>query len=200
MNVDARNEPMPSTEPVPARRDAQPPSVQPMHLPLRQCWRAANPLAQPPALDGLSCTRRFIVLAQPEGGEIRAACERSLAQGRSALRQAVGPRAALAFGAVEAHSYVDAVSGRRMVPWMFVHVDAPAAQWQQLAQDLRARGARLHEVEMHADRVVLRAEAALQRLIGYCGIARSVAGDQARVCMWTVRYEPLRPTLECPDA
>lgn len=176
-----------------------PPIDRPTHLPLRQLWRAANPLAEPPVLEPALCPRRLLVLAQPEGGEIRAACESSLAQGRAALGRAIAPVAALAFGAVEAHSYVDAATGREMVPWMFVRIDTPTASWHELAQDLRERGARLHEVEMHASGVVLRAEAALQALIGYSDAAVSTAGDRVKVTMWPVRYEPLAAISQGAD-
>ena len=171
--------------------DDHPPVDKPTHLPLRQKWRAAVPLPQAPEPAGLSCSRRFIVLVEPGGGEIRAACERTLAQGRVALAAAMPPGTALAFGAAEAHCYVDAHSGVAMEPLMSVRVDTPLAQWQQLERDLRSRGARLQEIELQARRTVLRAQAALGRLLGFSEAAGAATGGDAHVAMRLVRYEPL---------
>lgn len=160
------------------------------HLPVRQRWRAALPLPQPPESGPLACARRFIVLAEPGGGEIRAACERTLAQGRAALAGAMPPGTALAFGEAEAHRFVDAHSGLPMEPLMFVRVDAPLAHWQPLAQDLRSRGARLQEVELQARRSVLRAQAELGRLLGFSDAAAAATDGDVHVSMWLARYQP----------
>jgi hypothetical protein len=168
--------------------DDMPPVDKPTHLPLRQRWRSALPLPRPPEPE-LSCARRFIVLVEPGGGEIRAACERTLALGRSALVAALPPGTPLAFGEPEAHRYVDPLSGSPMEPLMFVRVDAPLARWELLAQDLCSRGARLQEVELQARRSVLRAQAALGRLLGFSDAAAATAGE-VHVSMWLVRYEP----------
>jgi len=171
--------------------DDHPPVDKPTRLPLRQRWRAALPLPQPPEPGGLSCARRFIVLVEPGGGEIRAACERTLAQGREALAAAMPRGTALAFGAAEAHRYRDERSGVTLAPLMFVRVDTPHARWQRLEQDLRSRGARLQEVELQARRTVLRAQAALERLLGFSEAAAAATGGGAHVSMWLARYEPL---------
>ena len=171
--------------------DDHPPVDKPTHLPLRQRWRAAPPLPQPPEPARLSCARRFIVPVEPGGGEIRAACERTLAQGRVALAGAMPPGTALAFGAAEAHRYVDAHSGVTMEPLMFVRVDTPLARWQQLEQDLRSRGARLQEIELQARRTVLRAQAALGRLLGFSDAADAATEGGAHIAMRLVRYQPV---------
>lgn len=165
-----------------------PPLDKPTRLPLRQGWRTAGVLRELPDLARLSDPRRFLVLAQPDRGEIRAACEHTLAQGRAALAHAVEPGALLAFDAVRAHRYLDARSGREMEALMFVRVEAPRARWEPLARDLRARGARLHEVEMQAHCVVLRAQLLLGRLLGFACHAKAAG---ARVATWLVRYEPV---------
>ena len=170
--------------------DDLPPVDKPTHLPLRQRWRAALPLPQPPEPGPLSCARRFIVLVEPGGGEIRAACERTLAQGRAALAQAMPAGTALAFGEAEAHRFVDAISGMPMEPLMFVRVDAPLARWQPLAQDLRSRGARLQEVELQRQRTVLRAQAWLGPLLGFSEAAAGATDGDVHVSMWLARYEP----------
>lgn len=130
------------------------------------------------------------MLAEPDGGEIRAACERTLAQGRAALAGALPAGTPLAFGEPEAHRFVDAHSGLPMEPLMFVRVDAPLARWQPLAQDLRSRGARLQEVELQARRAVLRAQVPLGRLLGFSDAAAAATDGEVHVSMGLARYEP----------
>lgn len=117
-----------------------------------------------------------------------AACERSLAEARAALADALPAAAPVAFDAPRAHRYTDAHSGRTLEPLMFVRIDAPKAQWGRLADDLRSRGARLHEVEMQAHRVVLRAQAPLARLLGLADRVHAATGGAAAVRMSLVRY------------
>ena len=167
-----------------------PPIDKPTRFPLRQRWRTTGSLPQGPELTELSCPRRFLVRVDPGSGQIRAACERTLAQGRAALAEAMAPGAVPTFGAIQAHSYVDPHSGEEMEPLVFVYVDAPRPQWQRLSEDLRSRGARMHEVEMQANRVVLRAQLALRRLLGFGGDALAATGGGVHVATWLVRYEP----------
>jgi hypothetical protein len=74
---------------------------------------------------------------------------------------------------------------------MFVHIDAPRPHWEGLSEDLRSRGAWLHEVEMQAPRVVLRAQAALRPLLGFAEAALAATGGGVNVAMWLVRHEPV---------
>jgi translation elongation factor EF-G len=78
-----------------------------------------------------------------------------------------------------------------MEPLMFVKVNARREYLDPLMQALRARGARMHEVELQGRRVLLRAEARLAMLLGFEAAVLATSRQSAQVHARLVRYEPM---------
>jgi hypothetical protein len=161
-------------------------------LPLRQRWQllgdSAPASAAPPLRDTVPVRSKFALIPQGAGGEIWALNERALREGRAAV--SAGHGEGVRFGELQVHTYVDPVRRVPMEPLMFVKVNARREHLDVLLQQLRARGARMHEVELQKQRVVLRAEARLARLLGLEEAVLAVGRHSAQVFSWLVRYEP----------
>ena len=152
---------------------------------------AAPVFARQALLDRLSRPHRFRIVGHGSGGQILAASGRALAEAQGLLRQAYG--ASIGFGTPSVHTYVDAHTGMLMVPVVFMRIDAPRARGPELRNLLEERRARMQEVEMRRDRVVLRAEMQLSRTLDLEDRIASSTGGAAQVLSWLVRYEPATP-------
>ena len=159
-------------------------------LPLRQLVSATGGgdrvFAQQVLLDQLSRPGRFRIVRHGRGAEVLAANERALAEARSMLRQAYG--SAIAFGAA-VHTFVDARPGERMVPILFVRIDAPRGHAQALQQILKDRGAATQDVSLSRARVVIRVEIALTQALDLEGAVGMETDGAAQFLCWLVRYE-----------
>lgn len=164
-------------------------------LPLRQVVTAGEgtepAFARQPLLNRLSKPQRYAIVGHGSGGQILAAGERALAEARTVLRQAYGP--AIAFGTPVVHSYVDPQAGARMVPVLFLRIDAPRAHGPQLQQLLKDHGADLQQLEMRRERVVLRAEIELARALDLESGIAEITDGASQVLSWLVRYQPASP-------
>jgi len=160
------------------------------HLPLRQSvgvsGEAARVFARQDLLDALSRPGRFELVRLGDGGQILAVREAGLAEARVALQQAYGER--VRFGAVSVHSQVDPVSGELLVPVMFLRVDAPRAHGPALRELLRERGVEAQDVAFERDRMVLRAEVPLTRLLGVERQVGERTDGAAHTMCWLLRY------------
>lgn len=160
-------------------------------LPLRQAVRpsgaAAPAFAQQALLDGLSRPVRFRISRYGEGGQIRAVSEQALGEARAVLRQAYGEL--VSFGAPMVHTYVDPAHEILMEPLMFMRIDAPKSQRQELLALLQERGAQLQEVDQQRHRVVVRAEIRLAKLLGLEREILALGDGSAHVLCWLLRYE-----------
>lgn len=163
-------------------------------LPLRQ-----NVTAEPHAvpvfaaqgvLDWLSRPERYQVVSHGGGGQILAAGEAALAEAQGMLREAYG--ASIRFGTPTVHSFVDDATGERMVPVLFMRVDAPRAEVERLQRLLASRCADVKEVELQQGRVVLRAEMELARSLGVEAEVLDATGGAAQILSWLLRYEAAR--------
>ncbi len=103
------------------------------------------------------------------------------------LRSAYG--ASIRFGMVDVHTYVDTATETLMVPVMFMRVDAPRANARELHRLLAQRGARLQEIDLQDERVVLRAELHLAHSLGLELEVDALTNGQAHVLAALVRYE-----------
>ena len=163
-------------------------------LPLRQMVLAAGDVtpafARQGLLDWLSRPGRYQVFSHGGGGQILAATERALEEARALLRSAYG--AAVRFGAATVHSYVDTHDETLMVPVMFLRIDAPRVHGRALHRLLRERAARLQEIDLQDERVVLRAELPLAQSLGLALQVHALAGDDAHFVSWLSRYERAR--------
>jgi hypothetical protein len=153
---------------------------------LRQQWQLLGADAAP-LRDAVPAHGRFTLVAQGAAGEIRALNERALREGRQAVEEA--HRGRVAFGEPRVHSYIDPMRRVPMEPFMFVKVHARREHLDRLVQELRVRGARLHEVELQKHGVLLRAEARLAALLGLEEAVQAAVTHSARVFTWLVRYE-----------
>jgi hypothetical protein len=160
-------------------------------LPLRQRWRVLCGQAESPSplhlLEAGSSGSNLAIFAQGSGGEICALHERALGQGRQAVRHA--HRGAVTFDQPTVHTYLDPLRKIPLVPLMFVKVDVRGEHLDAVMQMLRARGARLHEVELQGRRAVLRAEIPLAALLGFEDAVLSITVRSAQVFTWLVRYD-----------
>jgi hypothetical protein len=160
-------------------------------LPLRQLVSATGGaervFAQQVLLDQLSRAGRFRIIRHGGGAEVLAANERALAEARSILRQAYG--SAIAFGAAAVHTFVDGQTGERMVPILFVRIDAPRAHAHALQQMLKDRGAAAQDVTLSRGRVVIRVEIAFTSALDLeSAVALETEGAAQFLC-WLVRYD-----------
>ncbi|QJW83390.1 universal stress protein [Ramlibacter terrae] len=117
--------------------------------------------------------------------------ELGLADARLALRQAYGER--VRFGAVTVHSEVDPATGALLAPLMFLRIDTPRAHRPALLQLLRERGVAAHDIDAQRDRVVLRAEVPLARLLGWSGRWASSPTARPTRCAGCCATRPPRP-------
>lgn len=161
-------------------------------LPLRQAVTAGEgreaAFARQVLLDRLSKPQRYAIVGHGSGGQILAAGERALAEARTVLRQAYG--SAIAFGTPIVHSYVDPRAGERMVPVIFLRIDAPRAHGPQLQQLLNERGADLREIEARRERIVLRAEIELGHALDLESGIAEITDGASQLLSWLVRYQP----------
>jgi hypothetical protein len=165
-------------------------------LPLRQMVRpaqgSANLFAAPGILQALSRRDRFRILRHGGGGQILARNGLALAEAQLMLRQAYGP--CIAFGTPTAHRVIDHATGTILVPMMFVRIDAPVAYRQELLQLLAQRSAPAGEIASERDRIVLRMESPLARLIGLERQVLEGTDGAAQILCWLSRYSPAAPT------
>jgi hypothetical protein len=159
-------------------------------LPLRQAvvakGDAALVFARQGLLDGLSRPDRYHVVGHGNGGQILAASEFALAEAQVVLRQAYGDL--VTFGVATVHTYVDAEAGGLMVPVLFLRVDAPRCHMQELLDLLEARAARMKEVDVRRDRVVLRAEAEFSRALDLQRRVHALTDGSAHFLSWLLGY------------
>ena len=186
---------LPSASPVVL--EDHPPVDKPERYPVRQRWHAPGAVLEGAAAARLTYLPRYLVTTGGRSGELWAINERALADARGALQQALPP-GAVRFAAPHAHRLADARTGEPLVARMFVRVQAPRAQLQPLLAWLRERRARLHEVEQRQHCVIVRAEGALDRLLGLDAQVRAAAGGPAQVASWLVRYEPAAAAAPVP--
>lgn len=162
-------------------------------LPLRQRWQltcAGTAMQMGPGWRQPQRARaKFILVAQGQEGEIRALNERALGDARLVVERAHDGR--VRFMPAQVHTYVDPLQRVPMEPLMFVKASAPREHLDTMLQELRARRARMHEVELQGPRAVLRAEIRLRGLLGF-----GDAVPSAQVYSWLVRYEPALPGEE----
>lgn len=171
-----------------------PPVDKPDRFPLRQRWQTtggerataasaadcADPARQP----------RFRVIADgPFRGEVRALDERALGQARALVRDA--HRQQVVFDEPAVHTYVDANLQLEMEPLMFVRLNAPRGRCAAIVDELRRRNARLQDVELQNAVAVVRAEAPLERLLGFEHAIAEPAHPAVHVAIWLLRYEPV---------
>lgn len=168
-----------------------PPVDKPDRLPLRQGWSTAGdePAAgvQPETSPGLPRAPRYRVRTEGGAGIIHAVNERALRDARRAVRSA--HRQPVAFEPPTVHRYRDTERQLELEPLMFVRVNARRAHLTVLVDDLRRRGARLQEVELQQQRVVIRAEARLASILGLEAAIHEATDNTAQVATWLVRYE-----------
>lgn len=159
-------------------------------LPLRQmvlaCGEAVPVFARQGLLDWLSRPGRFQILSHGSGGQILAANERALEEARSLLRSAYGD--AVRFGLATVHTWVDTSRETLMVPLMAVRVEAPRVHAREVHRMLDDRGARVQEVDLQEERVVVRAEVTLARVLGLEMEVDALADGAAHVVVWLARY------------
>jgi hypothetical protein len=162
-------------------------------LPLRQRWQlpCESTVTQswPESGEPRLARAKFVLIAAGRQGEIRALNERALADARQAVERAHDGR--VRFAPPQVHTYVDPLHRVPMEPLMFVKASAPREHLDTMLHELRARVARMHEVELQGPRAVLRAEVRLRDLLGF-----EDAVSSAQVFSWLVRYEPALPGEE----
>lgn len=164
-------------------------------FPLRQMvsahGEAQRVFARQGLLDQLSRAERYQIVSHGSGGQIYAASESALAQAQEVLRQAYGD--AIRFGGVTVHSYVDEQSDQVMIPILFMRLDAPRAHAKALMGLLAERAITTQEVDMQRDRVVIRAEVPLSRLLGLERLVAALTDGAAHTMSWLLRYGRLAP-------
>lgn len=163
-------------------------------LPLRQIVtadpHAAPVFARQGVLEWLSRPERYQVIGHGDGAQILAAGEAALAEAQGMLREAYG--AAIRFGSPTVHSYIDEATGARMVPLVFMRLDAPRTHIERLQRLLARRSADVKEVELQHGRVVFRAEMDLSLSLGIEGEVLEATGGAAQILSWLLRYEAAR--------
>ena len=78
-------------------------------------------------------------------------------------------------------------------PVMWIRASAPYKHAERIVQDLVARGAAIEEVDWMAPHPVVRAQALLQRLLGYPQALATLSQNTAEVQMWLSHYAPVPP-------
>lgn len=166
----------------------------PDRLPLRQGWKLLGDGTPKLALASLGDPRgvgaRFTILAQgAQGaqGELRARNERALRDAREVLRNA--HRGAVRFTPPRAHTWFDPVQRVTMEPLMFVKVNARREHLAGVLEELRARDARMEDVELQGREAVVRTEARLAALLGFEEAVLALSERSAHVFTWLLRYE-----------
>jgi predicted membrane GTPase involved in stress response len=159
-------------------------------LPLRQMVRAtgASRLDDLRPLNGLSRPDRFRILRHGRGGQILAQNGLALAEAQVVLRHAYG--SSIEFGTPSPHRVVDHATGTMLEPHMFLRIDAPRAHRQELLQVLVQRSAEAGKVAARRDRIVLRMESPLSRLIGLEREVLEATDGAAQILCWLSRYSP----------
>lgn len=159
-------------------------------LPLRQFVSphgdAARAFARQELLECLSRPGRFQILCLGGGAQIRAASEAALAEARGALRQVYG--STVGFGETVVHTYVDAKTGCVMTPSMFLRIDAPRQDEQDVLALLREKAAELEELGRQRDRVLVRAQVLLPRGLGLESRVQALTAGRAHVLSWLTGY------------
>lgn len=161
-------------------------------LPLRQIVRATHAsttaLGGQSLLDGLSRPDRFRILRHAAGGQILARNGLALAEAQVVLRQAYG--SSIELGTPSAHRVVDHATGTTLLPVMFLRIDAPRAYRQDLLQMLAQRSAEPRETAIEGDRILLRMELLLSRLIGLERQVLEHTDGAAHILCCLARYSP----------
>ncbi|GAB3760724.1 hypothetical protein GCM10028796_09790 [Ramlibacter monticola] len=162
-------------------------------LPLRQRVGATHgkPLAAGghSLLDALSRPDRFRILRHGAGGQILARNGLALAEAQHLLRQAYG--AAIAFGSPTVHTVTDRATGQVLAPLMFLRIAAPRAYRQDLVQLLARCSPQQGTASFEGNRVVVRAELPLARLIGLEREVLDRTEGAADVLCRLARYGPV---------
>jgi hypothetical protein len=160
-------------------------------FPLRQMVSvsgdAEHVFARQGLLDWLSRPERYQIISHGQGGQIFAIGEPALGEAQALLREAYG--GLIGFGGVTVHSYVDGQPGTVMIPIMFLRVDAPRAHGHKLLQLLKDRSIDAQEIEFQRDRVVIRAEVPLSKLLGVERLIAELTDSSAHTMCWLLRYQ-----------
>jgi hypothetical protein len=163
-------------------------------LPLRQMFSATFDTAigfcSQHLLDRLSRPDRFRILRHGRGGQILARNGLALAEAQLVLRHAYGR--SIALGTPTAHASIDHATGTILRPVMFLRIDAPRAYRQVLLQLLAERSADPRETTVQRDRILVRTESPLARLIGLEQQVLDHTDGTAHILCWLVRYSPAR--------
>lgn len=85
-------------------------------------------------------------------------------------------------------------------PYMGLRVLCPPAQLDAVKRDLLTRGASILDTELNSRFGVVRASAALARLIGYPRRVRDLTSEHVQLVMWVSHYAQVEPTLPGGDA
>jgi len=85
-------------------------------------------------------------------------------------------------------------------PYMGLRVLCPPAQLDAVKRDLLTRGASILDTELNNRFGVVRASAALARLIGYPRRVRDLTSEHVQLVMWVSHYAQVEPTLPGGDA
>ena len=85
-------------------------------------------------------------------------------------------------------------------PYMGLRVLCPPTQLEAVKRDLLTRGASILDTESNDRFGVVRASAALARLIGYPGRVRELTSEHVQLVMWLSHYARVEPTLPGGDA
>lgn len=91
------------------------------------------------------------------------------------------------------HAGVEARAGAPAVPIMFLRIDAPRAHAHQLLQLLKERSVEAQQIEHPRDRVVMRAELPLSKLVGLERLAAEATDGAAHTMCWLLRYGAAPP-------
>lgn len=158
-------------------------------MPLAQTWQSGSHLAILPMPRQLRAgrSRRSQLVLEPGGGCIYAAHEGALRKARHAVERLHAGQ--VRFEPPIVRTYVHPADGV-MVPLMFVKAVTQQADYAAVIANLRSRRARLHEIEMRRDGLVIRAQVRLADLLGFEDAVCQVARAPVRVASWLVRYAP----------
>lgn len=162
-------------------------------LPLRQLVRvsgdAERVFACQRLLEGLARPARYRIVRHGAGGQICAAGTLALEEAQGLLRQAYGER--VRFGGVTIHSYIDAGTGTRMEPVMFLRVDAPRVHGSALLQVFREAGIAAPDVDCRKDRMVFRVEVLLARMPQLERAVEALTDGVAHSMSWLLGYRAM---------
>lgn len=158
-------------------------------MPLAQTWQSRSNLSILPIPRQLRVrsSRTSQLVLEPGGGCIYAAHERGLREARRAVERLHAGQ--VRFEPPIVRTRVDPTHGV-MVPLMFVKAVTQQVDYAAVITNLRSRRARLHEIEMGHEAMIIRAQARLADLLGFEDAVRSIARAPVRVASWLVRYAP----------